>query len=211
MLLSDGRRWCGVGKVWKLRELVGQAKAAVFSAETLRHQIRHACICVRLGANSKLLAKKIRTLNLDGLLLAHHHSTLYRLPRTPHTTQHGRRSLRRCHWHRSWYAMRMRRLRETPTYTAQARPTRVSPIMRAPASRSVSATSILDAEWSLILGLCSRQRAGKLHDPVLRFLHLRGAPHWRSREEPGRHEPGQHRFRRQVSGCNGKKRWFRSI
>lgn len=58
-----------------------------------------------------------------------------------------------------------------------------------------------------------RQRAGKLHYPFVRLLHRRGASHRRGREEPGRHEPREHRLRCQVSAHpmrEGASSWSRA-
>ena len=71
--------------------------------------------------------------------------------------------------------------------------------MRAPASKSVRGIGISHANGQPSdVSLNSRQRARKLHDPVLRLLHLGRAPHRRGCEKPGCDEPGQHRLRRQV-------------
>lgn len=132
----------------------------------------------------------------------YHHLDHPILPHTRHILrQHGRRSLRRCHRHRSRYARKSCNASMGSDHLLtplQARPTHVSPTMRALASRSVSAPSSMAMPTTTDHSAHSRQRAGKLHHPILRFLHLRGAPHRRGGQEPGRHEPHEHRLRRQV-------------
>ena len=64
--------------------------------------------------------------------------------------------------------------------------------------RSVGYKPISEAVNCMLI-LDSRERAGKLHHPFLRFVHQRRASHRRGGQEPGCHEPCQHRLRYQVS------------
>lgn len=97
---------------------------------------------------------------------------------TPTALQDGGRGLRRVRIHNSPIHTRIGILMFPPVRSVSilVPPTRVSPTMKAPASKSVRAIAITCRNRvESNAAPRSRQRAGKLHHPFLRFLHLRRA------------------------------------